>query len=47
LNFLIVDKSEAVRAGVEEKIGGKLGHGFLRDKVAAGLGEYVAMISFR
>jgi hypothetical protein len=39
LNFNIVDKSEAVKRGVEDKLGGKFGTGFLAQKVAAGVGK--------
>lgn len=39
INFLIVDKEKAIQQGVEGKISGKIGKGFLRDKIAARAGN--------
>lgn len=42
INFLILDKDRAVKGAVEEKISDKIGHGFLRDKIAARAGKIAA-----
>lgn len=42
LNFLILDKSEAIRAGVETKLSEKIGSGFFRDKLKKSVGRLAA-----
>jgi hypothetical protein len=39
LNFIILDKNEAVQTGVEQKIQDKMGRGYFRDKIAKKLGN--------
>lgn len=42
INFTIIDKDEAIQQGVEDKIGTKIGKGFLRDKIASAAGKVAA-----
>lgn len=39
LNLTILDKTNAVTAGVTDKLHSKMGHGFLRDKIATKIGK--------
>ena len=42
LNFLILDKSEAIQNGVETKLTEKIGSGFIRDKIKTSIGKAAA-----
>jgi hypothetical protein len=39
LNFILIDKKDAVKAKVSERIHNKWGHGFLVDRIAQRVGE--------
>ena len=43
LNFIILDKTVAIQSGVKEKMQSKMGRGFIRDKIASGIGKIITL----